>query len=99
MMFLWFVDVLLTVFFRCNVLQGRLNRCHLCFATYVNNARHYRTYRSKGNNHCSGSGPELVSFGSNITCKDTDPSVISKENNKALLAKKIIKALFSTCYF
>jgi hypothetical protein len=94
MIFLWQGDVLLTVSLRCNLLLGKLTQCLLCVSTCDNNARHY----VPENNHCSGSGPELVSFGSNITCKDTDPSVISKENNKALLAKKIIKALFSTCY-
>jgi hypothetical protein len=80
MMLLWFDDVLLTVFFRNNVLLGKLTQCHLCFSTCDNNVRHYW---GTGNKQCSGSGPGLASFGTGslITCKDPDFSVISKENN------------------
>jgi hypothetical protein len=35
------VDVLLTVFFRCNVLLGKLTQCLLSFFTCDNNARNY----------------------------------------------------------
>jgi len=75
------VDVLLTVFFRYNVLLGKLTQCVLCFSTWENNARHYW---STGNTVTS------------VPDQDPDPLLLVLDRIRVLPStrKKLIKPCF-----